>query len=181
MSLFRQKPVVIRATQWWKNGDHPDDGTDTFCKSNGKRYRREGKVVRYFRLPAVPGTRPCSKCQRTMHNHGWIDTLEAGYQVCPGDWILTDPKGGHYPMKQDIFEATYEPAFGCLERGAMKQFDPQNASQELLASKNLDQLPATQAQLRGLAVRLYQLEQKLRDLQQAKDDGRCRCLVTRSQ
>ena len=26
MSKFRKKPVVIEATQWFKNGDHPLDG-----------------------------------------------------------------------------------------------------------------------------------------------------------
>ena len=24
MTQFRKKPVVIEATQWFKNGDHPD-------------------------------------------------------------------------------------------------------------------------------------------------------------
>ena len=30
---FRKKPVVIDATQWFKNGDHPDDGQETFTSS----------------------------------------------------------------------------------------------------------------------------------------------------
>lgn len=30
MSKFRKKPVVIEATQWFKNGDHPCDGTERF-------------------------------------------------------------------------------------------------------------------------------------------------------
>jgi hypothetical protein len=45
-----------------------------------------------------------------MHDHGWIDTLEGGHNVCPGDWIITGVKGEHYPCKPDIFAATYEPA-----------------------------------------------------------------------
>ena len=44
-----------------------------------------------------------------MHEHGWIDTLEAGHNVCPGDWIITGVKGERYPCKPDIFEQTYEP------------------------------------------------------------------------
>lgn len=44
-----------------------------------------------------------------MHNHGWIDTLEGGHIVCPGDWIITGVKGENYPCKPDIFEMTYEP------------------------------------------------------------------------
>jgi len=43
-----------------------------------------------------------------MHNHGWIDTLEGGHIVCPGDWIITGVKGENYPCKPDIFEATYD-------------------------------------------------------------------------
>ena len=40
----------------------------------------------------------------------WIDTLEGGHIVCPGDWIITGVKGEQYPCKPDIFEMTYEVA-----------------------------------------------------------------------
>lgn len=101
---FRKKPVVIEATQWFKNGDHPLD------YANGW----EGEVVRYFRHPdkAYAGERQCEKCGEIMHKHGWIDTLEGGHIVCPGDWIITGVKGEHYPCKPDIFAQTYEPAEG---------------------------------------------------------------------
>lgn len=69
---FRKKPVVIEATQWFKNGDHP----------HVKEYNG---------------------------NFGWVDTLEGGHIVTPGDWIITGVKGEHYPCKPDIFELTYEP------------------------------------------------------------------------
>lgn len=96
---WRKKPVVIDATRWWQNGDHPDDGPrDT-----------EGKVVRYFRRPDVPADRLCQKCHEHMHIHGWIDTLEGGHIVCRGDWIITGVKGERYPCKPDIFLQTYEP------------------------------------------------------------------------
>jgi hypothetical protein len=65
-------------------------------------------VVRYFRRPDVSGGRDCEQCGRTIDAHGWIDTLEGGHIVCPGDWIITGVKGEHYPCKPDIFEATYE-------------------------------------------------------------------------
>jgi len=45
-----------------------------------------------------------------MHVHGWIDTLEGGHIVCPGDWIITGVAGENYPCKPKIFAATYEPA-----------------------------------------------------------------------
>ena len=41
-------------------------------------------------------------------DNGWIDTLEGGHIVTPGDWIITGIKGEKYPCKPDIFEATYE-------------------------------------------------------------------------
>lgn len=107
---FRKKPVVIEATQWFKNGDHPNDDTMRPFEDTGKipEQPREGAVVRYFRLPGVPGDQSCQHCQSAMHWHGWIDTLEGGHIVCPGDWIITGVKGEHYPCKPDIFAATYD-------------------------------------------------------------------------
>lgn len=105
---FRKKPVVIEAHQWHKNGDHPDDGQDTYIsEADGEEVRREGTVVRRYNYPNGMGD-PCRHCGRPMHHHGWIDTLEAGHNVCPGDWIITGVKGERYPCKPDIFEMTYE-------------------------------------------------------------------------
>ena len=101
MSKFRKKPVVIEATQWFKNGDHPFDGG----QSHGEH---EGSVVRYYRNPDDDGQRSCRHCGRMMHDHGWIDTFEGGHIVCPGDWIITGVVGERYPCKPDIFAATYD-------------------------------------------------------------------------
>jgi hypothetical protein len=38
----------------------------------------------------------------------WIETLEGGHTVTPGDWIITGIKGEHYPCKPEIFYMTYE-------------------------------------------------------------------------
>ena len=116
---YRKRPVVIEATQWFKNGDHPEDyASDRTAFQNGrltsipaehrKAHGWEGDVVRYYRHPAIDGTQKCEICGDIMHNHGWIDTLEGGHIVCPGDWIITGVKGEHYPCKPDIFEVTYE-------------------------------------------------------------------------
>ena len=112
MAKYRKKPVVIEATQWFKNGDHPEDGTETFSSGEYVNEGCEGKVVRYFRHPYIDGETLCSKCGIRMHEHGWIDTLEDGHNVCPGDWIITGVKGERYPCKPDIFEATYEKVGG---------------------------------------------------------------------
>ena len=108
MAKYRMKPVVIEATRWFKNGDHPQDGDERFESGEFKGEFYEGKIVRYFRHPAVPGKNVCMRCDMIMHFHGWIDTLEGGHIVCPGDWIITGVKGEHYPCKPDIFDATYE-------------------------------------------------------------------------
>ena len=113
MPKYRKRPVEIEAHQWRKNGDHPEDNpTRDGTTPNGEHW--EGEVVRYFRHPDIPGDQKCSKCGYTMHHHGWIDTLEDGHNVCPGDWIVTGVQGERYPCKPDIFEKTYEP----VEHGA---------------------------------------------------------------
>lgn len=136
MAKYRKKPVVIEATQWFKNGDHPDDNCvlvrrrmpeDAFVTGNIREqtgelvpdpvtgapsFLCEGAVVRYFRRPDISGESPCISsipCLFTMHEHGWIDTPEGGHNVCPGDWIITGVTGEMYPCKPRIFEATYEP------------------------------------------------------------------------
>lgn len=86
---FRKRPVIIEATRWLKAGDHPNVSTPTIDGYDGK------------------GT--CRTCGLSMRDHGWIDTLEGGHIVCPGDWIITGVAGEHYPCKPDIFEQTYEP------------------------------------------------------------------------
>ncbi len=107
---YRKKPITIEATQWFRNGDHPYDAGEVFKGSDGLPFQGEGKVVRYFRRPDVRGDTECAHCRETMHNHGWIDTLEGGHIVCPGDWIITGIKGEMYPIKDDIFRETYEKA-----------------------------------------------------------------------
>jgi len=84
---FRKKPIVITATQWFAPGDHP--------------------AVQAYENHPMDG--PCSYCRFDWDEHGWIETLEGGHVVCPGDWIITGIKGEQYPCKPDIFEATYEP------------------------------------------------------------------------
>jgi hypothetical protein len=82
MAKFRKKPVVIEATQWFKDGDHPA----VIRKTAPDRHADEG----------IP----------------WVPTLEGGHVVTSGDWIITGVKGEHYPCKADIFRQTYEPAEG---------------------------------------------------------------------
>lgn len=120
MTTFRKRPVEIEAHQWWDNGDHPNDydndlmdmvTTDVISGAYQREHCWEGQVVRYFRRPEpeYDGQTKHELCGRIWHDHGWIDTLEGGHTVCPGDWIITGVKGERYPCKPDIFETTYEP------------------------------------------------------------------------
>ncbi len=119
MTKFRKKPVVIDATQWHKNGDHPLDYAKnqegfaegrlvTFSAAYCASQKWEGQVVRYYRTPDCNGQNACKHCAEVMHKHGWIETLEGGHIVCPGDWIITGVKGELYPCRADIFAMTYE-------------------------------------------------------------------------
>ena len=108
MAMYRKKPVVIEATQWFKNGDHPRDNCYIVEGTPSSPFLSEGKIVRYYRNPDDSGERTCEHCGIIMHEHGWIDTLEDGHNVCPGDWIITGIKGECYPCKPDIFILTYD-------------------------------------------------------------------------
>ena len=117
MAKYRKKPVVIEATQWFKNGDHPADDCRVLGGGESPAFFSEGKVVRYFRRPDVEGQSRCRHCSQIMHIHGWIDTKEGGHIVCPGDWIITGVAGENYPCKPDIFAATYEAVAENLSGG----------------------------------------------------------------
>ena len=86
MAKFRKKPVVIEAVKWkGVYGDPP-------C------VRQPGPGQEHL-LP-VDGLLNC----------GIIETLEGDMIVRQGEWVITGVKGEHYPCKDDIFRATYEPA-----------------------------------------------------------------------
>ena len=108
MPTYRKKPVEVQATQWFKNGDHPEDGTEVFKSGEFKGELLEGKVVRYYQGPNVDIHSICGQCGGVIDAHGWVDTLERGYRVCPGDFVITDVNGGHYPYKPRIFALKYE-------------------------------------------------------------------------
>lgn len=101
MSKYRKKPVVIEAEQWL---DVDVVGTNQYYLDVG-----------YWRRPDISGATSCEHCAKPMRYHGWIDTLEGGHTVCPGDWIITGVKGEKYPCKPDIFEMTYEPVVETCE------------------------------------------------------------------
>lgn len=95
MIKYKKKPIVIEAEQWF--GVEKDKILGNYKLSVG-----------YFRHPEVVGESICQNCKSTMHHHGFMDTLEGGHKVCPGDWIIKGINGEMYPCKPDIFEKTYD-------------------------------------------------------------------------
>ena len=89
MAKYRKKPVVVDATQWFKDGGH---------------------IEVIYPQPNISKKADirCEYCLKAIGKHGWIKTLKGGHIVCPADWIITGVKGEFYPCKPDIFEATYE-------------------------------------------------------------------------
>lgn len=89
MPMFRKKPVVIEAIQ--------ATGTP---ESN-----RE--IIDWTRGSATPASMDQNAEGLPQLS---IATLEGSHWVTPGDYIIRGVKGEHYPCKEDIFAATYEPA-----------------------------------------------------------------------
>lgn len=83
MSLYRKKPVVIEAEQWFP------DGPTVKGVHWEKRAGDDGEFLHPYVI--------------TVH--------EQRAYLAPGDWVMPEPvEGRFYPCKPDIFEATYEPA-----------------------------------------------------------------------
>lgn len=121
MAKFIKKPVVVEATQWHKNGDHPEDESKMIRGVSTAPFLSEGKVVRCYNDPILGTVGVCAHCGLAMNAHGWIDTPVGGNIVCPGDWIVTSAEGKHYLYKPDIFEAMYEPAAWTRTKQAEQQ------------------------------------------------------------
>ena len=105
---FKKIEHVVEATPWFENGDHPEDYLTE--PEVAKIQRWGGKVVRRFRRPDLGGSAKCCQCSKIMDVHGWIDTLQDGITVCPGDWIVTGIAGEYYPVKPHIFPQLYKRA-----------------------------------------------------------------------
>jgi len=66
-------------------------------------------VVSYLnQVPESQRSAKCTECDYLWVEHGSIRTLEGDHIVCPGDRLATGVQGEHWPIKPDIFAATYE-------------------------------------------------------------------------
>ena len=186
---YRKIPIIVEATQWFKNGDHPLDYANDFHTGvqNGRlttipaEHRRannwEGDVVRYFRHPHIHGGEKCVQCDIEMHKHGWIDTLEGGHIVCVGDWIITGIAGEHYPCKPDIFAKTYEE---YEPSSITTQTCPKCGADERICKSKLDEdgryvrsPDCYERQIEDLTSDIKKLRRENIDLSDALDDYCC--------
>ena len=87
MSKFHKKPVVIEAFEFrvtMTNADAPKGFETSVCRCD------EGR-----------GAYPRSDSQH-------VHTMEGPLHISDGDWVIKGVQGEFYPVKPDIFEATYE-------------------------------------------------------------------------
>jgi hypothetical protein len=118
MLHLRKTREYIKAHQWFKNGDHPDDylqprfGFENgelveFSGDHARSNDWSGAVVGRFRRPDVSGEAVCYQCGYCMNDHGWIDSGGEGDTVCPGDWVISVESGGYYPCKPGLMQALF--------------------------------------------------------------------------
>lgn len=89
MPMFRKKPFVIEAVLY--------DGT----------VEAANEVLAWIGTHGATADR----AHRTKPEDGiFIHTLEGIHHASQGDWIIKGVKGEFYPIKNDIFRATYDPA-----------------------------------------------------------------------
>ena len=75
------------------------------------KFRKKPVVVeatQWFKMGDHPEVRAFFTDDSEPLGYGWIKTLEGGYIVTPGDWIITGVRDEAYPCKPDVFEAMYE-------------------------------------------------------------------------
>lgn len=92
MTLYRKKPIVISAFQFWPPPD--------------KTTKLPAGVVRL--PPMTVDARERRGITYDTPARHIINTLEGQMQVNPGDWVVTGIKGERYPVRDDIFHQTYE-------------------------------------------------------------------------
>jgi hypothetical protein len=78
---YRKKPVVIEA--WRLDRDNHHSIANWIVESGTACYSDTYAII--------------------------IQTLEGEMRADPGDWIVCGVKGEFYPVRDDIFRATYEP------------------------------------------------------------------------
>ena len=88
MPQFRKRPVVVEAVKWTGN-----NRTELIEFLGGEKEH----II------------PLDGYGDSVHSYATIKTLEGRMHARCGDWVVKGIKGEFYPVKPDIFVATYEP------------------------------------------------------------------------
>jgi hypothetical protein len=106
---YRKKSRLLEATQWFKNGDHPQDESVPLTASDEDSELSEGKVVQnYPETDISPENRFCPDCGNLMQRHGQLAGTNVDAIVCPGDYIVTNGDGFFFRTRKGEFESQYE-------------------------------------------------------------------------
>jgi len=65
-------------------------------------------AVQFHNGVQIPGLCGCLTTPGAVMHQRHVHTLEGLMNVKQGDWIVTGIKGEKYPVKDEIFRATYE-------------------------------------------------------------------------
>jgi hypothetical protein len=96
MSLYRKKPVVVEARQLTDDPAVSDPGWEAIADwCGGKLHNHELGDSGEYETVLV------------------IHTLEGDMTAYENDWIVKGVAGEFYPCRDDVFQATYEPADGA--------------------------------------------------------------------
>lgn len=86
---YRNRPMVIEATQWFPGVDVPGVRSCPACDMPEDHPDNDPSLPRWHYVVTIHGQK------------AWLE---------PGDWIITEPDGiHHYPCKAFVFEQKYEP------------------------------------------------------------------------
>jgi hypothetical protein len=87
VSFYRKRPLVIEARLFFGDGN----GAELAAWCGGRHYPRRAAGAPFLTVP----------------------TLEGEMTAFPGDWIIKGVIGEFYPVKAEVFQATYDPADGA--------------------------------------------------------------------
>lgn len=101
--IYRKKPVEIEARQL----------TGSASETHSVYLWVEENTLGSFEpMAVIEGREPCPASGVSIDPRDgrmMIATLEGYHHASYGDWIVRGVQGEFYPVKPDIFEATYEP------------------------------------------------------------------------
>ena len=99
MHLYRRKPIVLEAYQFWPL---------TYNKDATQYDAEDFDLMDMSEWPGVQ-----ADYTKWARRYYWIDTLEGQMNIAPGDWVVKGVNGEYWAVKPDIFEKTYEKSFPC--------------------------------------------------------------------